>query len=221
MSGIAGTPLHLPTDEPAVSVGVLAYGSLIGDPGAEMAPLIARRMPTATPFPVEFARLSRSRGGAPTVVPHSSGDPVRAEVLVLRAVPLDEARSILWRRETRNEGSGKVYRESRSANAVVIRDSPGLAGVTHVLYTDFNPDGKISEPDPEALALAAIASVGRARAGRDGISYLIGLLAAGVETALTPQYVAAILSQTGATDLRGALWQVRTAQQEVSGNGQG
>lgn len=220
MSGSAGTWLRLPTDEPAVSVGVLAYGSLIGDPGGEMAPLIAHREPTVTPFPVEFARLSVSRGGAPTVVPHSSGHPVRAEVLVLSAVPLDEARNLLWRRETRNEGSGKGYREGRSANAVVIRDWPGLAGVTHVLYTDFHPEGKILAPDPEMLARAAIASVGSARAGMDGISYLISLLEVGVETALTPQYVAAILSQTSAADLRGALCQLRTTQSEVSCDGQ-
>lgn len=213
MSGISGTRLRLPTDDPEVSVGVLAYGSLIGDPGGEIAPLIAHRVPTVTPFPVEFARLSGSRGGAPTVVPHSSGHPVRAEVLVLSAVPLDEARNLLWRRETRSEGSGKVYREGHSANAVVVRDWPGFSGVTHVLYTDFHPDGKIPAPDPEALARAAIASVARARAGMDGISYLIGLLEAGVETALTPQYVAAILSQTGEAELGGALRQLRTAKQ--------
>ena len=219
MSGTAGTPLRLPAEESSFSVGILAYGSLIADPGDEMAPLIARRVPTVTPFPVEFARLSGTRGGAPTVVPYSSGLPVTAEVLVLRAMSVDEARSLLWRRETRSEGSGKSYREPRSSNSVVIRDWPGLAGVTHVLYTDFNPDGKIFAPNPETLARAAIESVRRAPAGRDGVSYLISLLEAGVETALTPRYIAAILSQTGATDLGGAVRQLTTIERGVSRHG--
>jgi hypothetical protein len=66
------------------SIGILAYGSLIADPGSEIGPLIARRIQTVTPFSVEYARLSgKTRGGAPTVVPHAAGCPVKAEVLVL------------------------------------------------------------------------------------------------------------------------------------------
>ncbi len=102
-------------------VGILAYGSLISDPGIKIGPQIARRVPTTTPFPVEYARLSATtRGGAPTVVPHSSGNPVIAEVLVLSdSVQLAEAKNLLWRRETRKEHSGQLYRESNSPNAVV------------------------------------------------------------------------------------------------------
>lgn len=64
-------------------IGILAYGSLISDLGTEIGPLIVRQISTTTPFPVEYARLSQTRGGAPTVVPHSFGNPVKAEVLVL------------------------------------------------------------------------------------------------------------------------------------------
>ena len=194
------------------AIGILAYGSLIGDPGAEIDPLVVTRIETLTPFPVEYARLSATRGGAPTAVPHSRGHPVRAQVLVLaEAVSLAEARNLLWRRETRNEGSGKDYRESQNANAVVVRDLPAFCGHAHVLYTDFNPEGKITDPDPESLAKAAIDSVGRAQVGKDGISYLIGLLEAGVETALTARYVAEIQSQTGACDLARALYQLKSS----------
>lgn len=200
------------------SVGILAYGSLISDPGVEISLLIVRRIETETPFPVEYARISTTRAGAPTAVPHTSGHPVRAEVLVLRGtVSLDQARDLLWRRETRNEGSGKVYRESCGPNAVVVRDLPGFCGLEHVLYTDFNPEGKIADPDPESLATAAIVSVGRAKAGKDGISYLIDLLDAGVETAMTPRYVAAILSQAGTSDLVDALRFLRSSQTENEG----
>ena len=134
-------------------VGILAYGSLISDPGIEIGPQIARRVPTTTPFPVEYARLSGTRGGAPTVVPHSSGNPVMAEVLVLSdSVQLAEAKNLLWRRETRKEHSGQLYRESNSANAVVIRDAPEFCGLDHVLYTDFNPKGKLLRPVAERQA---------------------------------------------------------------------
>lgn len=193
------------------SVGILAYGSLIRDPGVEINPLIVRRLPSTTPFPVEYARLSRSRGGAPTVVPHSSGCPVKAEVLVLSdSVSLAQAESLLWRRETRKEGSDRAYRESTEPNAVLVRDEPGLCGLGHVLYTDFNPGGKLTDPDPKALAEAAIGSVAKAPPGKDGISYLVDLIDAGVETELTPGYIEQILAMTGAASLPEALDSLKT-----------
>ena len=60
-----------PADNPRSAVGILAYGSLIADPGVEIGPLIVRRIDTLTPFPVEYARFSATRGGRPTAVPHS------------------------------------------------------------------------------------------------------------------------------------------------------
>jgi hypothetical protein len=202
-------------------IGILAYGSLISDPGAEIGPLIVRRVPTTTPFPVEFARLSRTRGGGPTVVPHSSGCPVKAEMLVLcDSVLLTDAISLLWRRETRQEGSGRVYSGSTCANAVVIRDESGFGGLDHALYADFNPGGKLNGPEPRALAEAAISSVAEAAPGKDGISYLMDLIDAGVETVLTPRYVDHILALTGAANLAEALDSLRTVPKEGMRNGQ-
>lgn len=210
-----------PVNTPRIPIGILAYGSLIADPGVEIHPLVVARIETVTPFSVEYARFSATRGGAPTAVPHVSGHPVKAEVLVLADVTsLCEARSLLWRRETRKEGSGKDYRESQNANAMVVRDLPGFCGLAHVLYTDFNPEGKIADPDPGTLARAAIDSVGHAEPGKDGISYLIGLLEAGVETALTSRYAAEILSQTGACDLVHALRHLRASNRKRLGNGE-
>lgn len=208
-------------DHPHSSVGILAYGSLIADPGVEIGPLVVRRIETLTPFPVEFGRISATRGGAPTVVPHASGKRVKAAVLVLvDGVALAEAHDLLWRRETRNEGSARTYRESAQPNAVIVLDLPGFCGLEHVLYTDFNPEGKIAAPDPASLADAVIISVGRAAPGKDGISYLIGLLQAGVETTLTARYVAEILSRTGTSELEGALRLLRTMVKEGPCNGQ-
>ncbi len=47
---------------PKKKIGILAFGSLIKDPGAELLPKIAMRIKTQTPFPVEYDRdRSRSR----------------------------------------------------------------------------------------------------------------------------------------------------------------
>lgn len=66
------------------TVGILAYGSLIDDPGDELAAFIEGVVRgICTPFPIEFARQSSSGGDAPTLVPYSEGVPVRAAMLVL------------------------------------------------------------------------------------------------------------------------------------------
>jgi len=202
-------------------IGILAYGSLISDPGAEIYPLIVRRINTTTPFPVEYARLSGTRGGASTVVPHSSGQPVKAEVLVLtESVLFEEAKNLLWRRETHKVGSDHIYRDSTSPNAVVIRDEPGFCGLNHILYTDFNLAGKLSVPDPKELAKAAVKSVTQAGHGKDGISYLMDLINKGVETALTPQYQKEILALTHTSCLADALASLRSETQGGISDGQ-
>ncbi len=190
-----------------MTIGILAYGSLIGDPGDEIGPVIKDRIPTETPFPVEYGRFSTStRGGAPTVVPHTSGKPVAAEILVLSSeVSLDEAESMLWRRERRKEGSGEKYRRRTTRNAVLVEDSPNFHGIEHVLYTDFNTTGKISSPAPRVLAEAAVKSVFVAARGMDGISYLIDLTSKGVITELTEKYKEEILTLTHSNDLMEAL----------------
>lgn len=67
----------------AQRVGILAYGSLLNDPGTELLPHVIDRIPVKTPWPVEYARSSESRGGGPTLVIHTSGAPVNGAVLVL------------------------------------------------------------------------------------------------------------------------------------------
>lgn len=200
------------TDSHLGAIGTLAFGSLISDPGVEIGPLIVARIETQTPFPVEYARLSATRGGSPTAVPHSSGCPVKAQVLRLAdTVSLAEARNLLWRRETRTEGSRSAYRIRKAPNAVLVRTLQDCCGLKHVVYVDFNPEGKIAVPTPDLLATAAINSVATAEVGKDGISYLLGLRQSGVETTMTPLYVAEILARTGAVDLVDALGRLRSA----------
>ena len=64
---------------PKRKVGILAFGSLIHDPGSELKPKIAMRTRGMTPFGVEYGRYSsKTRGGAPTLVPHPAWDPLES-----------------------------------------------------------------------------------------------------------------------------------------------
>ena len=201
-------------------IGILAYGSLIEDPGVELAPLISARInDVETPFNIEFARSSRTRGKAPTVVPvNRFGAPVTGVILVLHAeIEIDMARDLLWRRETRNEGSNRRYRNPVSplGSQVMIAEVEGLHGMDTVLYTRI--EANISNPTPEKLARLAIKSaVGKAGLdGNDGISYLISLKRQKVETPLMADYEAEILKSLGASSLHDALALVRSGQVPV------
>ena len=79
-------------------IAILAFGSLIEDPGEEIGPLIRERIrPVTTPFSIEFARSSGYRCGAPTLIPVDAGGfPVNAVLLVLDdTVGLEPAMSLL------------------------------------------------------------------------------------------------------------------------------
>jgi hypothetical protein len=65
------------------------------------------------------------------------------------------------------------------------------------------------EPMSPKLARAAIASVTKARPGMDGISYLMGLIELGVETALTFSYRKEILDLTNTSTLPDAMAKAR------------
>jgi hypothetical protein len=181
-----------------VRIGVLAYGSLRTDPGGELLPLIVERVTVRTPFGIEYGRFSQTRGGAPTVVPHPRGAPVDAEVLVLDgSVGLDAAQDMVWRREVRQVGTSA---RPSPRSPVVVRALEDFAGCTVVLYTDFIDD-PIEEPNPTALAKAALQSVGQVSELKDGLAYLADLLGLGVITPLTFAYRDEILRLSGARTL--------------------
>ena len=93
------------------------------------------------------------------------------------------------------------------------------AGLVIALYTDFNDSGKIDRPNASELAKAAITSVEKAKLGKDGISYLMNLIVAGIETALTPDYIAQVLAQTNCASLEEALAQVKDLSEKGMHNG--
>lgn len=184
----------------ARAVGILAYGSLGDDPGGEIGPLVVERIEgIKTPFPVEFARTSRTRGCAPTLVPvFEGGARVKAKILVLEGVSEAEATNALWRRETRREGSGERYEVPSwpNENTVLVRRLEDFEGVDVVLYAEIGAN--VPDLTPRNLAELAIGSA-RPEAGslgRDGITYLIRAKANGAETPLMPEYEREILRLT-------------------------
>ncbi|MCC6796589.1 MAG: N-6 DNA methylase, partial [Candidatus Hydrogenedentes bacterium] len=200
------TPADPSCRHPKKKIGILAFGSLIGDPGPELAPKIIMRIKTPTPFPVEYGRYSQTRSGAPTLVPHPAGAAASGEILVLDdAIPIDEARDMLWRRERRKEGTGEAYVAGTSPNSVLVCEITDSPCVSTVLYIDFPPEGKINKPNPDELARKAIQSVKAAKDGKDGITYLLNNIAAGIKTPLTADYEAEILKQTQTRSLQEAL----------------
>jgi len=203
-----------PPSERARRVGILAYGSLLEEPGEEIGPRIVERIAgVETPFHIEFVRSSPTRGGAPTVAPVASGGAVvLGTVLVLDdRVSIEEARDMLWRRETRREGSRQRYQKPTDPdpNKMVAEEIQNFAGVALVLYARFGPT--LSNPTPEELARLAIMSAmsEAGKRGRDGISYLISLKRQGILTPLMPAYEKALLKNTGAASLEDALAGIR------------
>lgn len=193
-------------------IAILAYGSLIENPGKELCPLICERIEDVeTPFSVEFVRSSRSRDGGPTLVPvEIGGARVKGVLLVLEAtVDRAQAEDLLWRRETRNESSEKHYcRPTKpSLNCVLVECAENLAGIKMVLFTKIGANINIKKRTPEHLANLAICSARRGAGAKkmDGISYLASVIRQGIKTPLLPEYKAAILRKTRAGNLDAAL----------------
>jgi len=188
------------------SVGILAYGSVVDDPREEiLAVLIERKEVAETPFPIEFARTSSSRAGAPTLVPvQTGGAHVRAEILVVDTTE-DDATHRLYRREIDDVGGTKRYRArpDPGPKIVQIKRLEKFGGVDVVLYAQIAPN--IDELTPTNLARLAIESARRLDDGRDGISYLMNARRRGIRTPLSDEYEAEIRRQLAPRDLPEAL----------------
>ena len=192
-----------------MTIGILAYGSLIPNPGAEIGPVTVRRIGgVETPFRVEFSRSSRVRDGAPTLVPvERGGARVSGVVLVLHdSVSETAAQDMLYRRERNRVGSGDRYADVDPADpdSAFLGRLDGFAGLDVVFHAALRAN--IEEPAPELLARLAIASAGApsGAAGRDGIRYLMDAKQSGIVTPLMDGYEAAILRRTGGRDLEEA-----------------
>jgi len=210
----------MPRDDPnrIVKVGLLAYGSLLWEPGPELADVLDLGSPingVETPFNVEFARSTSSRGGGPTLVPVATGGaPVRGTIFPFRhRLSVHEAQTLVWRREVRrSDGWYDSKRNADSRDKVFVDVEEGIhEGFDTVLFVRIPPN--IEPLHGEELAARAILSA-RANScpdGRDGISYLIGAKEAGIETPLRLDYESAILRMLNATSLKHARVGARTS----------
>lgn len=190
------------------SIGILAYGSLIYDHGCEIKAAISSKLKgVRTPFKVEFARKSSTRGDAPTLVPIKQGGAnVNSVIFVMEdEISIDKARDILWRRETGQICKNKTYKPSSNPgpNTVCIKEIKDLAGIATTIYTSIKPN--IKELTPNQLARLSIESVRKTEKGGDGISYLIHVKSNGIETPLMKEYEKEILRQTETETLEAAL----------------
>jgi hypothetical protein len=191
----------------SMGVGILAFGSIVEHPGAELAAATAQRVEAETPFAVEFARSSRTRDGAPTLVPvNDGGAHISASVLVLDdSVTVADARAMLCRRET-----GRPDDTRASSQAVWIAELTGFAGLSTCLYTALaaNIQPLTVEKLAELALCSAAAPAGAQR--RDGISYLQQQKRRGIVTPLMSRYEKAVLARTDARDLSGAWERTRS-----------
>jgi len=196
---------------PASRLGILAYGSLIDDPGPELQEQIVGCIESVTPFQVEFARESTKRGGGPTLVPVANGGAhVRAVILLLREeVSVESATDMLYRRECHETDLNVRYEPTPNPgpNSIIIEHLDDFHALEVVLFTRIGPN--IPELSGSALAARAIASVTTAESGKDGISYLIAAKKNGLVTALSPDYGREILRQTGTENLEAALRSIK------------
>lgn len=192
------------------SVGILAFGSLVSEPGRKIKEaIVGRKKRVLTPFSVEFARKSVKRGGAPTLVPVTvGGSPVLAQILILN-ISEQEAKDRLWRREINKVGEGGHYRHSTNPgpNTLVIDRHENVGGIA-VVFSARLP-ATISPLTAEHLAELAIESARRDRHGRDGISYLMDAKENGTITPLSEPYEQEILRRTGTHNLAAALRKIR------------
>jgi hypothetical protein len=187
-----------------MTVGILAFGSIVDDPRADLEAVTLRRIETRTPFPVEFARASRTRHGAPTLIPADGGGARIPAVLVVLddAVTILGARALLYQRETGRQRDARVI-----AQAGWIAELPGFAGTSACLYTALrtNIPPPLTGKKLAELALRSAASPSGV-SKRDGISYLAQQKRRRVVTPLMKSYEEALLAATGARGLEEA-WQ--------------
>lgn len=205
--------------QPIQQSGILAFGSLIDEPGSEIGSQITERyMCFKTPFDIEYARSSTSRDGAPTLtkVDHQVwAKRVFARVLALNP-SIGEAvtQDMLYRREIDHVGDmSKTYAAKPAKSPVEIKKLKNFGDNLPIFYACLNPNLPIIlnqnislEDKAKHLAECAIRSVTKDtfQSQRDGIRYLDNAFQNGIITALTPLYYKAILDTLGATNLEEA-----------------
>jgi len=197
------------------NVGLLVYGPMLDDLGPEIKSAIKKRITDIhTPFKVELARKNTTYGGAPELVPVSTGGAhIKADLLVLKnTITENQAIDMLYRRENHLEGTKKTYKKPQhpTSNTFVIKTLPNFYGVNKVFYPSIGRN--INQITPKKLAQLTIDSVFNAEEkGTDGFTYLMNLKKHGIITPMVEACEEEILNQTFST----SLWESRKKLEEV------
>jgi hypothetical protein len=194
-------------------IGILAYGSLIEQPGWEIEEATDHKISEVeTPFAIEYARKSNSRSGSPTLVPVENGKgwQVQACILALRkGMRAYTAKNMLYRRELHRIGDrNKRYKRPANVeeNTVLVEEIRKYEKMDIVLYTKIKANfieildnGNTDNEKGILLATAAINSITSTTffSCQDGVYYLAEAMAFGVRTKLTEMYCGNILHLAG------------------------
>lgn len=198
------------TESKKHTIGILAFGSLIDNPGQEISEIEIDRLDCETPFAIEFARTSSTRSNAPTLIPvEIGGRQVKAKIIILNPeTNIDTAKSILWRRELHKTDRAQNYADPNNpgVNRVVVKVLEDFMNVDRVLYTSIGSNIHQTLTG-ELLANFSIASI-LAQAGqqeKDGLRYLLSAKRNGIVTGLSEEYENQILIKTETKSLEEAI----------------
>jgi len=194
-------------------IGILAFGSLIYEPGSEIKELEKERINCITPFKVEYSRISSTRGNAPTLIPISvkeKGATIKAVIIVLKnETSIEKAKDILWRRETQiiDKTRKYKYRENPNENQLIIKLLENFYNVEKVIYTSFKQQEKYKNLTSTELAEYSITSIlsfaGKLK--KDGIRYLSSAKKNNIITYKSEKYEQQILYMTKTNSLEEAI----------------
>ena len=207
--------------------GILAYGSVISDPGEQIEQAMINYnghiIGAITPFRVEFARKSTNRAFAPTLVPFEDGKRVKGQVFAMD-LPENIGAKILYKRETgiskdnlsiayynANDDMQKIYTIGKT-KIVSLLDFAGLGKVLFAYLVDT-----IRPLNSNHLACLAIQSTASQKIdpGCDGISYLIDAKQSGIVTRYSSDYEKDILQITKTCCLKQALEKARRQRENI------
>ncbi len=191
-------------------VGILAFGSVMFDPGKEIVDATESKVAgITTEFSVEFARSSKTRAFAPTLaVVKGGGSAVQGTLFILKEnISLIEAKNLLYRREMNKTGDLSVEYFG-SQDWIEIKHTRAIMDCNNVIFASMTPN--ISNLSPKKLAELALASAGAFPTDnqgnrRDGIQYLYDVKKMGVLTPLMKPYEMEILSLLHVDSLEKAL----------------
>ncbi|MBU4190074.1 MAG: hypothetical protein KJ886_03645 [Candidatus Thermoplasmatota archaeon] len=177
-------------------IGIFAYGSLINDAGSDITPHIVEKMDQDSPKPVEHARSSSSRCGAPTLVFYDKGSIVKGKILIL---DLDNSEKNIekvkeWLRKREGNTQPKYIKIMQMNNFETV------------LYCNIPPN--VNQVISDKLSELAIESVKKCKADgvpeNNGIRYLIESINNNIITPLTKDYMNKILQKTNSSTLEEA-----------------